>query len=892
MGYYQASNERRGCSLLHKMFKFVVNSIACFPKFCAPDHIGLPPPEPDSDEDDQPLLTKLQSLQQSMPPAAAPAASHGVRSASSVSSGSGDESSDDDDDDESSGTSSDASSSDDEDEGGQHGGEARHAGGAHAENGEGVRVRRKRKHLASAGSGSGSGSDGGGDRKRRKRRNLFQRVRSSERCGTCRTCLNPQLKKACETIRAQQARQLERAAKKEARKAARAAAAGSTSDTGNKPDPAAADRTPTTASPAPASTPSTHTHTPAPATTPAPAPAATASARTMVSSSTRSSAAPPNPNVLQETLARILAPRGGITDPKFVPAFESLLSSQAELGPRQVLLTVLAMSADAVRMAIVKGSGIKALEAWVVEAADPSCGRDIGARTTLISEVADSLSTLPVDVEALKRTGIGRTFGKLGKSSELPTAAAKCKALVEQWKRLAAPVATANGVSSSAAPGGAPGTAAGVGKQGRVEGSIEGPAAKKARVGFGGSGAQGAGPSAGSAGQEHAAAANGGLPGLKVVMDDELELEPSDSVDLPGSKPPASTNRKPAAAGAVQTAANGSSSAAPDAAGSTGDAAVPWAAAGAPDSAAAQTSGAVQPSPGGSTGPAGTSGSTCSTVGDSGTKQEQEGADGAGPSTAGSTGTPSAAAAAAAAPTTATVTQPTPVPLTRLPGARPGLQLSLGLGRLGSSGGAGAPGAAPSSTRLGSLRDGTSVTRLRGTHTGARGGDAGTSAAAAAISSSEMRAAAMFGGLTGAGAGDLDSALMAPVVSLPSAAGSGGRGLMSAAERATLAAARAESPAPGMAGAEGAGGRPRKEKRKKVAWPDSDDKLESVRYFRKVGLVGGSVRYWCGKCAVLLEGVLMVWRVEEERGVCWAFVLSLVFSGYQLSEGPCGGWHM
>lgn len=71
------------------------------------------------------------------------------------------------------------------------------------------------------------------------------------------------------------------------------------------------------------------------------------------------------------------------------------------------------------------------------------------------------------------------------------------------------------------------------------------------------------------------------------------------------------------------------------------------------------------------------------------------------------------------------------------------------------------------------------------------------------------------------------AAMMAPIVTLPPRP-------LTAAERAALAAARAESPMP--PGAEGTV--KKKEKKKKVTWPEDDAQLQLVRLFRKVGGVG------------------------------------------------------
>lgn len=62
-------------------------------------------------------------------------------------------------------------------------------------------------------SSSDSGSAGSGSNSSRKRRNLFPTIRRAQRCGTCHTCLNPQLKKACMTVREQMMKDMQGSSK-------------------------------------------------------------------------------------------------------------------------------------------------------------------------------------------------------------------------------------------------------------------------------------------------------------------------------------------------------------------------------------------------------------------------------------------------------------------------------------------------------------------------------------------------------------------------------------------------------------------------------------------------------------------------------------------------------
>lgn len=230
---------------------------------------------------------------------------------------------------------------------------------------------------------------------------MYKRVRSSERCGQCHTCLNPSLKQACETVRARQRQQKHHHRKGPDSEERRQKSKARSNDLSKGLD--------------------------------------AAKAAVNGSKVTAPAVASASASVLRDTLSRILGPRGGVMDPKYVPSLVSLLQGQTELGPRQVLMTVIPLSSDAVRSELVKGAGVKAIEGWLHEASDPAWGRDPEVRTALIRDACQCLSTLPIDVEALRRTGMGRSLAKLAKSLELPEAAAALRGLVDQWKRLLGP---------------------------------------------------------------------------------------------------------------------------------------------------------------------------------------------------------------------------------------------------------------------------------------------------------------------------------------------------------------------------------------------------------------------------------------------------------------------
>ena len=71
----------------------------------------------------------------------------------------------------------------------------------------------------------------------------------------------------------------------------------------------------------------------------------------------------------------------------------------------------------------------------------------------LLMHITQCLHRLPINVDVLRRTSLGRTFAKLGRASHAPEAAAACRDLVEHWKQAVE--------AGTAAAGGAPGKAAG-----------------------------------------------------------------------------------------------------------------------------------------------------------------------------------------------------------------------------------------------------------------------------------------------------------------------------------------------------------------------------------------------------------------------------------------------
>ncbi|KAF5828059.1 hypothetical protein DUNSADRAFT_18282, partial [Dunaliella salina] len=266
----------------------------------------------------------------------------------------------------------------------------------------------------------------------RKRHSVYARVKRSQRCGHCHTCRNPQLKRACLTLRAKQEGGDEQDVGKAAPKAL-----GSSSST---PPPPAERQAQAAAAgpPAPA----------APAASGSSGAAAKPGAAAYFASNAPQSQTGPGMgtggNRLQATLARILGPSGGLKDVHQVGALESLLSTETDVAGRRLLLTIILVSPPEVQEAVVKGQTVAHLGDWVASAmgvgakgAAPPTAPPPAPVTELVLHTVQCLGVLPITVEALRRTGLGRTFAKVAKASpHAPEVAKACKQLVEQWRKL------------------------------------------------------------------------------------------------------------------------------------------------------------------------------------------------------------------------------------------------------------------------------------------------------------------------------------------------------------------------------------------------------------------------------------------------------------------------
>jgi TFIIS helical bundle-like domain len=270
---------------------------------------------------------------------------------------------------------------------------------------------------APSGTPKAEGSEDSGEAKKRKRRAVMPRIMAGQRCGTCHTCRNPQMKKACETRRREFA---------EATAAAEASGiSAGTSQTGSAEDPqsnAKSDAKRHKPNAADSATVDSAT-TEAPHAGPPPAGAPPADPPPDAPQ------APPKPDDrLHRELQEILNRTGGLKDTNSVSRFEKLMEGAATLNARKVLLTVINQSQRATLSALVHGKGLGILEDWLLQA------RESEKHVGFVAKILASLQNLPVDLQGLKTCTIGKRVSNLARKGppEFQKAAAS---LVAAWKK-------------------------------------------------------------------------------------------------------------------------------------------------------------------------------------------------------------------------------------------------------------------------------------------------------------------------------------------------------------------------------------------------------------------------------------------------------------------------
>ncbi|GBF91505.1 hypothetical protein Rsub_04245 [Raphidocelis subcapitata] len=482
----------------------------------------------DSDADDEPLSARFQRHEsgggsRSKSPSAEPGPSSSSDAASGSSgSSSSSSSSSDDDDDGSSGSGGDAhgsrsgsSSGSGEDSGGDGSGGDGEDGGSGSHKRKKQRRREgsaegssgsKRRASGSDASSSGEGSDGGA-RPRKRRRTFFPRISSTQRCGQCHTCLNPQMKKACLTRREEMQQQIEKRGHREEKRARKRAAAAARAADADGNGVSAKPSAPKAADPRRAS-------------------AAAAAAEPREAPKKRASsggggggggcdATSPYVEILAPLIdnAGKLKPDGAAALVAELPRFPSPLS-------RALPVIVLGRSRPAELSAFMAAGGVDVLAAWVADAR-PRAAAGSKEDAKLLVHLLDAVAALPAGVAFLKSSPITKAVGGLRKHP-VPEVAAKAVACVQTLSQ------RAQGGGSGSSGGG--GSSAGTGPAPAAGGDQ--PAAKRAKL------EQAQRPAAG-AGASKPAAAGAGVSGGNIhLLSDNNLFRQASAPAKPKAQPP------------------------------------------------------------------------------------------------------------------------------------------------------------------------------------------------------------------------------------------------------------------------------------------------------------------------------------------------------------------
>lgn len=239
--------------------------------------------------------------------------------------------------------------------------------------------KRRRSSSDSGGAGSDSNSS-------RKRRNLFPAVRRSQRCGNCHTCLNPQLKKACITMRERMMKEMQgpSSSKRSASSRAPAAAAAGAGSHQQQQLPLS--------------------------------PAGSA-------------------DLDQDKYVDILAPlidrSGGLVDGGSVGPFIQAMGSFKTTLSRVLPTSVLSLSRPSLLSDFMAAGGVDMLASWMLEAE----GEDSEHAKTLLVDVLKLLQKLPVTKSFVSSTRSARVIGSLRKHRD-PEVQQLAQQVVKQWMRV------------------------------------------------------------------------------------------------------------------------------------------------------------------------------------------------------------------------------------------------------------------------------------------------------------------------------------------------------------------------------------------------------------------------------------------------------------------------
>lgn len=205
----------------------------------------------------------------------------------------------------------------------------------------------------------------------KKRKQTLPSIPKAARCGHCDTCLNPQWKKACLTVRKQLMDQQGVAGDDEG-----------------------------------------------------PPPVAKAPARNGVATKAASDAEEYY-STLRDELKPLLLQDGGAV-PSSAQQLVALMDGVARLRARAMFVLVIDKSSDDVRLMLQRGRGLELLHQWVEDA------REAG-KVDMLASLLDVLAKFAIDLDALRRVPLGKTIAKLKKHQD-DSIKQKATALVAKWK--------------------------------------------------------------------------------------------------------------------------------------------------------------------------------------------------------------------------------------------------------------------------------------------------------------------------------------------------------------------------------------------------------------------------------------------------------------------------
>lgn len=235
----------------------------------------------------------------------------------------------------------------------------RHKSLKRSANSETDQAAKRRRSSSDSGSHLSSGP-------RRKRRNLFPSIRKSQRCGKCHTCLNPQLKKACLTVREQMMREARQGNSKVHRHA------GTTAGQAAARKPAAA--------PAPSST--------------------TGSSSSSGGGAVAAASAATDVDKYTDILLPFINSAGAISDTSTVQPFVKALSAFSSSMARTLPCTILNLSSTAVLSEFMAKNGVDIISSWMLQVTRHM--PDFGSYRKYYTPLRHSLLTSPRSTAAVE----------------------------------------------------------------------------------------------------------------------------------------------------------------------------------------------------------------------------------------------------------------------------------------------------------------------------------------------------------------------------------------------------------------------------------------------------------------------------------------------------------